>query len=63
MKKCFKKAVEILTKVAIMYIMLVSAQRCMNCVHLHFIWASIGYLVIFVIGLTMWVSYNYNKGE
>lgn len=60
MKKYFKKAVEILTKVAIMYIMLVSAQRCMNS---PFSWAGIVYLVIFTTGLTLWVSYNYNKGE
>ena len=53
MKKFFKKTVKFLFDLALMVIMLVSAQHAMN---LPLGWASIGYILIFCAALTVWTN-------
>ena len=53
MKKFFKKTVKVLFDLALMVIMLVSAQHVMN---LPLGWACFGYIIIFGAALTAWTN-------
>lgn len=58
MKKFFKKTLKFLFELALMCIMLVSAQHVMN---LPLGWACFGYIVIFGAALTVWTNTHQNK--
>lgn len=53
MKKFFKKTLKFLFELALMCIMLVSAQHVMN---LPLGWAGVGYIIIFGAALTVWTN-------
>lgn len=58
MKKIFKKTLNVLFELVLMFIMLVSAQHVMN---LPLGWACAVYIVIFATALTVWTNTHQYK--
>lgn len=58
MKNIMKYLIRLLTNIALICVMLVSAQRCMN---LPICWEGAGYLMLFLTALILWTLNNTDK--